>query len=906
MISRSVRNIKFILLLIIALAGLSELNARDYKVTGIVHDLSGAGVADATVSMTIGSVSYSAISGPDGTYSLRISGVYTDVTGTLETGVPFPNPFSYSVSIPLIINSSGDILFAVYNMAGQKIREIRFPAIGAGSYRIIWDGCNQNGSPQRTGYYAYAITFKGVTRSGRLVKAGGGTNISSGTSLEPVMRPPIPPEEHISRRIFPVTNVTHTGYYPVRLTDISLAGDTLINFDLTLKQILPFKTSGSYIAMHTGSDYRSLILKGINLGSSPPGFFPGEIAYAIDPETYERWINRIGEAGFNCIRIYTLHPPSFYEKLANYNYRHPGKPLLLFQGIWLEEVEDNSISANDLFNKEASFTKEIREVTDCINGSGDIAFRPGKAYGKYMSDISRWTAGYIIGREISPREISVTNSNHPSATSSTGNQFSISSASPAEVFITRSLDETATYESQKYNISHPVSISNWPTLDPMTHPTELNSDEDAESFDISRIAGKELNAGLFASYHAYPYYPNFISNDPLYRAVSDDTGPDSYLGYLADLKSHYSDIPLVIAEFGVPSSWGSAHQSFSNMHHGGYSAKQQGEKDLRMMNNIIDANCAGGFIFSWFDEWFKPTWIVGYLEAFGTLNGTSTIPTRQLWHNLASPEQNFGLITFDQKNIPAAKAMTTDKPSGPIKKISATSDNSCLYINIERNGTFSSGDTIMIAFDTYLEGVGESLLPNGKSLVNRSEFLLEMILGRDTAFHMVTQAYDMNGLTPRFDRSDQSVQKFYSTISNGAPWKTMQWINDDSEPMADNIGLLPAERSVNYLTGNKSAIEWSSSAIKIRIPWTLLYFYDPTQMKVIDGAFSNDGGYTYNIMTSISDGIAISVYCNGSVTSTTERYSWPQWQIVPETVEREKSSLHVIEQVLRVLPGFAR
>ena len=94
MISGSVRNIKFIILLIIALAGLSELNARDYKVTGIVRDQSGAGVADATVSMTIGSVSYSAISGPDGTYSLRISGVYTDVTGALETGVPFPNPFS--------------------------------------------------------------------------------------------------------------------------------------------------------------------------------------------------------------------------------------------------------------------------------------------------------------------------------------------------------------------------------------------------------------------------------------------------------------------------------------------------------------------------------------------------------------------------------------------------------------------------------------------------------------------------------------------------------------------------------------------------------------------------------------------------------------------------------------------
>jgi len=30
------------------------------------------------------------------------------------------------------------------------------------------------------------------------------------------------------------------------------------------------------------------------------------------------------------------------KKLAEYNQRHPDKPLLLFQGIWLEEIEDGS------------------------------------------------------------------------------------------------------------------------------------------------------------------------------------------------------------------------------------------------------------------------------------------------------------------------------------------------------------------------------------------------------------------------------------------------------------------------------------------------------------------------------------------------------------------------------------
>ena len=36
----------------------------------------------------------------------------------------------------------------------------------------------------------------------------------------------------------------------------------------------------------------------------------------------------------------------------------------------------------------------------------------------------------------------------------------------------------------------------------------------------------------------------------------------------------------------------------------------------------------------------------------------------------------------------------------------------------------------------------------------------------------------------------------------------------------------------------------------------MLYFYDPTRMTVINGAVSDDGGYTFEIETAQSDGIA--------------------------------------------------
>jgi hypothetical protein len=217
----------------------------------------------------------------------------------------------------------------------------------------------------------------------------------------------------------------------------------------------------------------------------------------------------------------------------------------------------------------------------------------------------------------------------------------------------------------------------------------------------------------------------------------------------------------------------------------------------------------------------------------------------------------------------------------------------------------TAGDTLIVAFDTYLSSVGESRLPNGKILNNRSEFLLLMVLGQDSALHHVTEAYDMNGLTPRFNLSDPLVQKYKSTSTDGAPWKVMQWKNDGFMNTVDNLGRVPMENSSGFTPGLKSAAAWSGNKVRIRIPWTMLYFYDPTQMTVINGAESYDGGWSYEILTTQSDGIAVSVYYKGSVTSTTTRYNWDNWLVVPATGYKEKESLHVVEAGLVSLPAFA-
>ncbi|NLA49604.1 MAG: T9SS type A sorting domain-containing protein, partial [Bacteroidales bacterium] len=435
------------MLIIICFA--TDLSGRDYHVTGTVTDKSGRAVSDARISMLAGSAEYAAVSSTDGSYSLRISGIYELVPDLLLQGIPYPNPFMNSINIPFIINSSGDIRVMIHNISGQKIREFFFPAVGAGSYQLIWDGRTGNGASAKQGMYIYTILFSGKSWSGRLVKYSSGSSLSAVSVLEQIQIPSAAPSLPGSYRIPVITMVTCRDYYPVKLTDITIGCDTTINFEICTSSDIPFTTTDNFVAMHTGSAYRPLNLKGINLGSSPPGTFPGEIAYAITEKVYEDWISRIARAGFNSIRVYTLHPPEFYEKLANHNYRNPDNPLLLFQGIWLEEIEDGSVSSDyDLLLRTNAFRNEIREVIDCLHGEKEIAFRLGRAYGSYRTDLSQWTAAYVIGREIMPQEVDTTNKFHPSVTSFSGNQLSISGATASEVFVTQMLDETVTYEYQ--------------------------------------------------------------------------------------------------------------------------------------------------------------------------------------------------------------------------------------------------------------------------------------------------------------------------------------------------------------------------------------------------------------------------------------------------------------------------
>ncbi len=109
------------------------------------------------------------------------------------------------------------------------------------------------------------------------------------------------------------------------------------------------------------------------------------------------------------------------------------------------------------------------------------------------------------------------------------------------------------------------------------------------------------------------------------------------------------------------------------------------------------------------------------------------------------------------------------------------------------------------------------------------------------------------------------------------------------------LDYVPVENASDFTAGHRCAAAWNGNKLKVRIPWTMLYFYDPTQMKVNDGAVSYDGGYTFRHINEPSrTGLQFQYTYKGSVTSTTSRYNWDKWLVVPATVPREKKSLQVV------------
>ena len=85
---------------------------------------------------------------------------------TLSTA--YPNPFNASTTISFTLNEPGKVNLAVYNLAGQKVREIAAGNYSEGGHTAVWDGKDDSGNAVSSGVYLARMESGGASKVVRM------------------------------------------------------------------------------------------------------------------------------------------------------------------------------------------------------------------------------------------------------------------------------------------------------------------------------------------------------------------------------------------------------------------------------------------------------------------------------------------------------------------------------------------------------------------------------------------------------------------------------------------------------------------------------------------------------------------------------------------------------------------
>lgn len=650
----------------------------------------------------------------------------------------------------------------------------------------------------------------------------------------------------------------------------------------------PARVAGDRFEVRTADGWTPFYVRGVNLGAAVPGRFPSEFP---DSVTYARWIAAIGEMGANAIRIYTIHPPQFYQVLREYNLRHPSRPIWLLHGVWVELPPGDDYDDQE-WNAEVD--AELRRVVDLVHGSARIEPRRGHAHGRYHADVAPWTMAFIVGREWEPHSVAVYNERRQDRTSWTGRFLRLEGGTGMDVWLAAKCELMIGHEMITYGAQRPIAYTNWPTLDPLAHPTESTADEevglraamgeptptataeydnDGVTLDAALVRTTlSFPAGYFAAYHVYPYYPDFMVLDGEYQRASSSEGRSPYFGYLRDLKSQHQGMPLLIAEYGVPASTGIAHLHPYGWHHGGLTEEQMARLDARMTREIAEAGMAGGVIFAWIDEWFKKSWLFS--------DFLLPLERNRLWLNSLDPEQRYGVIAMEPEPR-IAGATLIDRLSGwrgiePLyddgdMRVRSVTDEASLWLLVESSG--APPQEVFIGFDVIRADAGSFSWPNrrGPPLPVGAEFVLhakgdELRLLADPAaslfrfapIEVAPEREDDLVVMPLAEGTDPPGlfsgrliwdlnAPYVSVARTDGRFDSLRVITNRRRVGRDTTeyATLGYDRGVLRRGAHPDGV-WESTPdsriIEIRVPWALLNVTDPSSRRVLQHAPDRPAG----------------------------------------------------------------
>ncbi|MBL7995784.1 choice-of-anchor D domain-containing protein, partial [bacterium] len=98
-----------------------------------------------------------------GTLAMFYNPEHVELPTRIELAQNYPNPFNPSTSIRFGLPDEGKIKLVIYNVLGQKVRELINESREAGFHTAIWNGKNDMGQQVSSGLYIYRLeTVRGV------------------------------------------------------------------------------------------------------------------------------------------------------------------------------------------------------------------------------------------------------------------------------------------------------------------------------------------------------------------------------------------------------------------------------------------------------------------------------------------------------------------------------------------------------------------------------------------------------------------------------------------------------------------------------------------------------------------------------------------------------------------------